>query len=302
MRLDRMIGILSILLQQERVTAPWLAEKFEVSRRTIDRDIDALCRAGIPLVTTRGVNGGVSIMEGYRIDRTVLSSSDMRAILAGLRSLDSCSGTSRYAQLMEKLSAGSSGLLEGDQHILVNLASWSRERLAPKLELIHGAIENRRLVSFDYSGPGGDSRRIIEPYFLLFQWASWYVWGWCRGREDFRLFKLWRMGELTVGEGFAPRPAPLPDLSDETVFPPSVRVRALVAPSQRWRLLEEFGQECFTVREDGRLLFSGGFSDGETVLRWVASFGGDAELLEPLELRNAMARLAEKLLILHSET
>lgn len=302
MRLDRMIGILSVLLQQERVTAAFLAEKFEVSRRTIDRDIEALCMAGIPVVTTRGAGGGISIMEGYRIDRTLLTSSEMRAILTGLRGLNSCSDTSRYARLMEKLSAGSSGLLAGDEHILINLASWSRERLAPRLGLLHRAIDNRRRVSFAYSGPGGDSRRTIEPYYLLFQWSNWYVWGWCTVREDFRLFKLWRMSETELGEPFSPRPAPLPDLSDETVFPPSVQVRALVGPSQRWRLVEEFGPESFTVREDGRLLFSGSFTDGETVLRWIASFGGDAELLEPKELRTEMACFAEKLLLLHSET
>ena len=106
MKLDRMIGILSILLQQDRVTAASLAEKFEVSRRTIYRDIESLCMAGIPMVTEQGQNGGVSIMDGYKIDRTLLSRSDMQAVLTGLRSLDSVSGTNRYAQLMEKLSAG----------------------------------------------------------------------------------------------------------------------------------------------------------------------------------------------------
>ena len=105
MKIDRVIGILSILLQQEKVTAPYLAEKFEVSRRTINRDIEALCMAGIPLVTEPGQNGGVSIMEGYKIDRTVFTTQDMQAILAGLRSLDSISGTNQYQQLMEKLSA-----------------------------------------------------------------------------------------------------------------------------------------------------------------------------------------------------
>ncbi len=107
MKIDRMIGILSLLLQQKKVTAPYLAEKFEVSRRTINRDIEHLCLAGIPLVTTQGQNGGISIMEGYQIDRALLTSSDMQAILAGLRSLDSVSGTNRYAQL------GVSPLLSG---------------------------------------------------------------------------------------------------------------------------------------------------------------------------------------------
>ena len=106
MKIDRLIGILSILLQKDQVTAPELARTFEVSRRTISRDIDTLCQAGIPLRTSQGKNGGISIMAGYRIDRALLTSGDMQAILAGLRSLDSVSGTRRYAQLMEKMQAG----------------------------------------------------------------------------------------------------------------------------------------------------------------------------------------------------
>ena len=88
MKIDRLIGILSVLLQEERVTAPELAEKFEVSRRTINRDIEDLCKAGIPVCTSQGAGGGISIMDGYRMDRTLLTSKDMQMILAGLRSLD----------------------------------------------------------------------------------------------------------------------------------------------------------------------------------------------------------------------
>lgn len=80
MKIDRLIGILSILLQKETVTAPALAEQFEVSRRTISRDIDTLCQAGIPIVTRQGINGGISIMDGYRIDRTLLTGSEMKDI------------------------------------------------------------------------------------------------------------------------------------------------------------------------------------------------------------------------------
>ena len=112
-KMERLIGILPILLR-EKVTASELAEQFEVSRRTIQRDIESLCRAGIPIATAQGA-GGISIMEGYRVDRTVLTASEMQAILAGLRSLDSISGTQRYAQLMEKLSAGTGGLVPEPQ-------------------------------------------------------------------------------------------------------------------------------------------------------------------------------------------
>ncbi len=255
MKLDRMIGILSILLQREKVTAPYLAEKFEVSRRTINRDIEALCMAGIPLVTEQGKNGGISIMENYKIDKTLLSMSDMQAILAGLRSLDSVSGTNRYAQLMEKLSVGASNLLSGDSHILIDLSAWHKESLSPKIELLHSAILSAKTVRFSYFAPKGESLRIIEPYHLIFQWSSWYVWGWCTERQDFRLFKLNRMTSLQMDASFEKRPVPLPDLSPKQIFPDVYQVTSIVC--------------------------------------WIASFGDGAELLEPAQFRKDILEFAE---------
>ena len=168
MKIDRLIGILSILLQQDKITAPLLAEKFEVSRRTISRDIDDLCKAGIPIVTAQGQNGGISIMEGYRIDKTLLTSSDMQAIFAGLKSLDSVSKTNRYQQLMDKLQMDSSALLPGGSHIVINLASWYKTSLVPKVELLQTAIDQKQLVSFLYYSPREESSRTIEPYLLVF--------------------------------------------------------------------------------------------------------------------------------------
>ena len=162
MKIDRLIGILSILLQQERVTAPYLAERFEVSRRTINRDIEDLCKAGIPLVTAQGANGGISIMEGYRLNRTLLTSSDMQAILAGLRSLDSVSGTNKYQQLMDKLAMGNSSILTSNSHILIDLSSWYKSCLAPKIELIQAAIGAREYITFAYFGPSGVTHKDPE--------------------------------------------------------------------------------------------------------------------------------------------
>lgn len=288
-----MIGILSILLQKEKVTAPYLAEKFEVSRRTINRDIEALCMAGIPLVTEPGQNGGISIMDGYKIDRTLLSTADMQAILAGLRSLDSVSGSNQYAQLMEKLWAGSSNLLAGDTHILIDLSSWYKDSLAPKIELLHDAILSGRKVSFLYFAPTGESCRTIEPYDLVFQWASWYVWGWCERRKDYRLFKLGRMTDLEMGDSFRKRSNPLPDLSQKNVFPYTCQVKARIQPKYKWRLVEEFGPESFTAEPDGTLLFTFGFTDKTSIIGWIASFGDGAELLEPAELRQDIMAFAE---------
>ena len=159
MKIDRLIGILSILLQKDMTTAPELAEHFEVSRRTISRDIEALCKAGIPIRTTQGSGGGISIMNGYRMDRTLLTSRDMQMILAGLRSLDSVSGSGYYGQLMEKIQAGSSEMISGRDSLLIDLSSWYKTSLAPKISTIQDAIENRHILEFYYYAPSGESRR-----------------------------------------------------------------------------------------------------------------------------------------------
>lgn len=295
MKMERLIGILSILLQREKVTAPELAEQFEVSRRTIQRDIESLCRAGIPLSTVQGSGGGISIMEGYRVDRTVLTAPEMQAILAGLRSLDSVSGTRRYAQLMEKLSAGTGGLVSDGAHILIDLSSWYKGSLAPKIECIQKGIEQRRTIRFRYYSPAGESVRTIEPYYLVFHWSAWYVWGWCRTRREFRLFKLNRMTDLAADSPFYPRPAPVPDLTLERIFPEKYQVTVLFDPACRWRLVEEYGQDSFTTEPDGKLRFQRGFPTADSVLSWVLTFGDKAELLEPEELRTQLEAVLRRM-------
>ena len=203
MKTDRLIGILSILLQEEKTTAPELAEKFEVSRRTINRDIEDLCKAGIPIRTAQGTGGGISIMDGYCIDRTILTSKDMQMILAGLRSLDSVSGSRYYSQLMEKIQTGSSEFISGRDSMLIDLSSWYKGSLAPKIEVIQSAIENRRIIRFKYYAPSGESNRRVEPYYLVFRWSSWYVSGIDYARkEDFKWISVIRLPDFVTMEDF----------------------------------------------------------------------------------------------------
>lgn len=296
MKLDRLIGILSVLLQQEKITAPELAERFEVSRRTINRDIEDLCKAGIPILTTQGAGGGICIMEGYRMDRTILTSKDMQMILAGLRSLDSVSGSRYYGQLMEKLQAGSSDFVRGRDSLLIDLSSWYKDSLAPKISVIQDAIEERKKLSFCYYGPGGDSIRLIEPYYLIFKWSSWYVWGWCQERKDFRLFKLNRMDRVgKEEERFEAREIPMPDLSNERIFPGRVKVKAIFEAEMKWRLVEEFGPGCFEETEDGKLLFRADYTDAGHMVRWLLTFGEKVKVTEPEEVRQELLRIAENI-------
>lgn len=292
MKIDRLIGILSILLQEEKITAPELAEKFEVSRRTINRDIEDLCKAGIPISTSQGVGGGISIMDGYKMDRTILSSKDMQMIMAGLRSLDSVSGSNYYGQLMEKIKAGSSEFVSGNESILIDLSSWYKDSLSPKIETIQEAIEFRKTIRFRYYAPSGDSEREIEPYYLIFKWSSWYVYGFCRLRGDFRLFKLNRMDKIVHVATFEKiREVPIPDLSNGKVNHGDQRVKAIFDSSMKWHLIEEFGINSFTVQSDGSLLFEHEYSDDDGLISWMLSCRDKVTVIEPETIRDELYRI-----------
>lgn len=296
MKIDRLIGILSVLLQQESITAPELAKKFEVSKRTINRDVDDLCKAGIPIQTTQGCGGGIKIMDGYRMDRTLLTSKDMQVIMAGLRSLDSVSGSHYYGQLMEKIKPGSSNFIAGKDSILIDLSSWYKDAIAPKISLIQDAIEERKYITFDYYAPTGNGIRKIEPYYLIFKWSSWYVWGWCSKREDFRLFKLNRLDRLQISQTeFELRIVPTPDLSIEKIFPSKIHVKALFHAEMKWRLVEEFGPHCFDETEDGKLLFHGDYTDKDNLISWLLTFKDKVVLLEPIEVKEEISEMLTRM-------
>lgn len=248
-----------------------------------------LCKAGIPIQTTQGIGGGISIMEGFSIDRTLLTSKDMKMIMVGLRSLDSVSGSHYYGQLMEKIKPGSSELVTGSDSILIDLSSWSKEAIAPKVSLVQDAIEERRMLSFDYYAPSGDTHREIEPYYLIFKWSSWYVYGFCHMRQDFRMFKLNRMGKIKCMEQiFTLRETSAPELSIANFYPLEIEVKAIVDSSMKWRLIEEHGTCCYKEMEDGKLLFHGFYTDMESLIAWVLTFGDRMEVLEPVEVREML--------------
>jgi predicted DNA-binding transcriptional regulator YafY len=290
MKTDRLIGILSLLLQQEKCTIKSLSERFEVSRRTVSRDIQSLCMAGIPVCTVSGQNGGVSIMDGYKIDKTLLTRADMQAIFAGLQSLDSICGTKKYQQLMGKLSVAE----QPSRHIDIDLGSWYKDSLIPKISHILAAIEAEELLSFTYYAPGRESTRIVEPYSVVFRWSSWYLWGYCKTRSGFRLFKLNRIQDMKqTGQRFDPRPLPDFDCDGTPLFPQTIQAVILFDPSSKWKLIEQFGPESFSTQPDGRLLFRSGFADKNNLFGFLFSFGVTAELAEPQEFRMEYGKMLQ---------
>ena len=294
MKIDRQIGILSILLQKDKITAAELAEKFEVSRRTIIRDIEDINRAGIPIQTLQGQNGGISIMENYRVDRTVLSSAEMQAILSGLQSLDSVSGNSRYRQLMEKLSADHSDMTKVDNDIIIDLGMWDKSTVSGKIELIKAAIEQKKQIAFTYFSPDGESERVIEPYHLVFQWASWYVWGYCTVRGDYRMFKLTRMTKLREN-GSRCEEREVPEYVSDKLCRTEDEVVVRFDKAVKWRVIDEWGPETFTEDEQGKLIKKLHWSDAPSFYRWLLTFGEHAEILSPEDYREGFKELVRKI-------
>jgi len=296
-KIDRLIGIISILLQKEKVTAPYLADKFEVSRRTINRDVENLCKAGIPIVTEQGKNGGISIAEGYKVDKTLFTSGEIQAILSGLKSLDSVSGSNRYQLLMDKLSFGSNDYVGASGPVVINLSSWYQSSLPPKFELIKDAIERKKKIEFHYYGPGGDNTRILEPCLLIFEWSSWYVWGYCLLRDDFRMFKLNRMDQIRcTNEDCEKREIPLCHMDPRKVqWTNGVEVTAEFDKSMKWRLIEEFGINSFHENADGRLVMNIGWSDQESLFSWLLGFRDCVRIIEPVEYQKDFLNMLERI-------
>lgn len=299
MKIDRLMGILTILLRQDRVTAPELAERFEVSRRTINRDIEDLCKAGLPIVTIQGQGGGISIAEGYRIDRAVFTREELRDVLAGLMGMDSVSKTPRLRTLTEKLSPQGAA----DEVFYIDLASHYQAPLTQKIDLLKTAILEGRLVSFQYACQSGAGRRVIEPYRLVFKWSAWYVWGYCPEREDFRLFKLNRLWDPELGEVHgAIRELPLEELAQDGYFQQDgYRLKAVFSESEAYRLIEEYGAGCYEETVQG-LYLERGFVSYENMRQWVLSFGDRARVLEPETLREDIRRQARAILSFYDET
>ena len=287
MKIDRLIGIITTLQQKKIVTAPYLADKFEVSRRTINRDIEDICKAGIPIVTTQGANGGISIMEGFSLDTTVFTEQELTAIFTGLKSLDSVSHTALAERLAQKM--GGSKAIRLSDHMVIDLSSFYKDDLASKIEQIKLAIRETRCIAFHYCYNKGEADKIIEPYLIVFKWSDWYVFGFCKERQDFRMYKLRRLWDLTVtNDIFSMR-----EISEEkkqfgSHMTDDYIIHAVYDSSVKYRLVEEYGHTGFTEQEDGELYTEWGFTTQKDAVEWFLSFGNKVKVLAPPEMVELM--------------
>jgi len=305
LKLDRLVSILVLLLRRERITAKELAEIFEVSVRTILRDVEAINLAGIPIVTYQGTNGGIGIAEGYRLDKSVLTENDMSAIISTLRGIDRTIHDSKHGILMEKLrnTLPDSQLEALDtkvKQLVIDLSPWGSGELLKGLATgIKKAIENHNEIEFIYiDSEGRRTDRRVEPYSLVLKGQKWYLFGWCLIRKDFRLFKLSRMRELTATDTvFQPRETSMEQLDWEDPWSKSERqvsLRLVFQKEMESIVTDWFGEEA-ERQSDGRMLVNAVLPEGNWLYGFILSFGGGVEVLEPDHIRGIIADIAKSI-------
>jgi len=296
MKLDRLLGILTVLLQNDRVTAPYLAEKFEVNRRTIGRDVDTLCQAGIPIITHQGNGGGISIAEGFKLDKSVLTTAELSGIIAAIKGLGSVSEQSQIERTLDKLGANSEAVVSMSEPVVIDLASHYKGNLTLKIEQLKRAILETRFIKFDYYYEKGESHRRIEPYLVIFQWGAWYVFGFCLERHDWRMFKLNRLWNLsTSDERFVIRDIPPGKRDFNSNFTDDNKLVALFDKSVKYLLIEAYGLDCYHETEVG-LHFEVGYTNRNVIISWLLSFGDKVKVLEPLDIAADIKKTAKNML------
>ncbi|MCQ5129786.1 YafY family transcriptional regulator [Butyricicoccus faecihominis] len=299
MKVNRLVSMIMILLDKERISAQELADLFEVSPRTIYRDIDAINMAGIPIRSISGVGGGFEIMQQYKIDQKVFSTADLSAIMMGLSSL---AGMVRGDELVHALAKVKSFIpaerakdiaLKANQ-INIDLSSWmGNGNIQPYLEMIKTALQQSKLLSFEYiAHHGKKTARTAEPYQLVLKSNHWYLQGYCHKRNDFRLFRLSRMSNLQIQEEtFTPRDYPKPTLDSADIFETmQTKIKIRIHQSVLDRVLDFCSYEDLSPDGDAYYIVRFPFIENEYHYDILLGFGDKCECLEPLHIRAEMKR------------
>ncbi len=293
MQIHRMLEIVTLLLGGKALTAGFLAERFEVSARTIYRDVEALSEAGIPVYMTKGRGGGIALTPGYALGKALLTEGERADVLASLKALGSVApGESDGA--LKKLGA-LFGAAAADW-IEVDFSAWGDPPgVAEAFSLAKSSILGRRVVRFEYSsGRGETTLRTVEPLKLYFKGQAWYLYGFCWDRQDTRFFKLSRIRNLSLAEQVFSRECPATALvSYPLPRGETVEVALLLPASQAFRVYDEF--ERREILPDGSFIVRASLTRGEGLFQYILSFGEHAEVLEPPDVRAEFTEMLKKI-------
>ncbi|UEL48038.1 helix-turn-helix transcriptional regulator [Terrisporobacter hibernicus] len=311
MKINRLTEIILILLNKKKITAKELSDKFQVSTRTIYRDIETLSLSGVPVYMSKGKNGGISLLEDFSINKTLLSDNDKESITLALKALS----TIEYPDINSVIDKV--GFINSKHHhdnwVDIDLSRWgSKTYEDDKFDKIKYAILNDKLVEFSYvNSLSNISKRIIEPIKLIYKGQSWYLYGYCRLKKDFRLFRISRIKDFKVNkESFTKWNLKKQEMNylkeqvrnkDENKAFNTVKVKLEVKKEALYRVFDEFDKESIIENEDGNYQVTMEYPENEWLYGYILSFGAYAKVIEPLHIKNIIIEKMEKALKMYNK-
>ncbi|MBW6410858.1 helix-turn-helix transcriptional regulator [Clostridium weizhouense] len=300
MQVNRLFEIIYILLEKNIVTAKELAERFEVSQRTIYRDIETLSTAGIPVYMSKGKGGGISILPDFILNKAILTEEEKSEILSSIRAVNAVSFSDPEPEnVLRKLNN-----ILGDNDtdwIEVDFSNWGNAEMEKEtFNNLKSAILSKKVVKFDYSsGKGENISREVCPLKLYFKGQSWYMYGYCRIRNDYRFFKLRRIKDLCISKESFNIKAPKNIMKEDNIFNDEfITLKMRISSKMAYRVYDEF--EDFKKLDDGSFIVTIEYPKGEWLFSYISSFGEECEVLEPQEIRKEIKNKIEKMLLNYS--
>lgn len=297
MQINRLFEIIYILMNKKGITAKALADKFEVSVRTIYRDIEILSQTGIPIYTNKGRGGGIKLLENFVLNKSLISESEQNEILTSLQSLSAIKYPDAQP-ILDKL--GTLFNKNITNWIDVDFSSWSGGINEYEcFENIKTAILESRIITFYYHNAQGEKAyRIVEPVKLIFKGQAWYFYGYCTVKKDYRFFKITRVKELNITEEVFCRDIPdnLFDYKDTIYTAIKERLILKVDKSMAYRVYDEADEKHITIIQDGNFLIEIDIVDEKSVYQYILSYGDTVEVLAPPHIRENIAKTLKRAL------
>lgn len=297
MKIDRLLAMTILLLNRRKLTARELAEYFEVSVRTIYRDADTLNRAGIPVISFQGYEGGFCIPDNYKLSRQLLTFEDMLSLLTTLNGVNASLQNVDLDRAIEKITA----LIPADKEeayrrhtdsFVIDIAPWGTTTHRQEvLTQVHKSVQDSSLLHFEYTGSQGkQSKRLVEPHTLVFKNYNWYLLAYCRLREAIRVFRLSRIRNIRVSpEHFVRRPvAPGYYFQPQNDSRPLVELILKFYAQARIRVEEIFDHQHLKYNDDGSITANISVPEDEWIISFILGFGDAVELLSPPAWRHSL--------------
>lgn len=301
MRLHRLLGILSILLSRKTISAKELSAKFQVSLRTIYRDIRAIEEAGIPLYATPGNGGGIGIVEEYKLNKTALTGDEINYLMTGISGLKTITDTEKLQILLTKLSPADSYIM-ADLDIVIDFSTWNKsatEGLKQNINLIRMAIMSKSYLQIEYLSSNKKSYLKIAPSKVVFKSAAWYLFGNSTVNSEFRFYKISRILKMElINEQFIPANAEIPtDWSDDFTVDSGEKVTLAFDQSMEYRVIDIFGKEDYKKENDGSIIVTFHCSNKNWLIHFILQFGVYVKIKDPPDLKKEYLNYLKTLII-----